>query len=78
MTHKIFGAVWCGNCTSTKAYLDAQGIPHKYIDIDEYREIAVANNIRSLPTLITESGDRVVGLVKIKEYFSQNEHLPSN
>lgn len=78
MSNKIFGAVWCGNCNSTKAYLDAQGIPYEYIDIDQKHDLAVENNIRSLPTLVTESGDRAVGLVKIKEYFSQNEHLPSN
>ena len=79
MTYTIFGAPWCANCNTTKDQLKAMGVKFDYIDIDEKRELAVENNIRSLPTLITESGERAVGLLKILELVkSQNEHLPSN
>lgn len=79
MTYKIFGAPWCANCNTTKTQLDALGIQYEYINIDEQHELAVSNNIRSLPTLISESGERAIGLLKILELVkSQNEHLPSN
>lgn len=79
MTYKIFGAPWCANCNTTKDQLTALGVAFDYINIDEQHELAVENSIRSLPTLISESGERAVGLLKILELVkSQNEHLPSN
>lgn len=70
MTHKIFGAEWCGNCKTAKQFLDAQGVDHEYIDIDKFPDVAQAHTIRSLPTMITEAGDRVIGSAKIKEYVT--------
>lgn len=71
MTHKIFGAEWCGNCKTAKQFLDAQGVAYEYIDIDQFPAIAQENTIRSLPTMITEAGDRVIGSAKIKEFVGK-------
>lgn len=78
MKYKIFGAPWCGNCNQTKTQLDALGVDYEYINIDEQHELAVENNIRSLPTLISESGQRAIGLLKIMELVKTNVDLPSN
>lgn len=72
MKHTLFGAVWCANCNSVKPIIDNSGIDYTYVDIDNPENVGVvqSNNIRSLPTLVTESGDRYVGLLKIKEYVN--------
>jgi glutaredoxin len=46
----------------------------RYVNIDEFPDEAQANNIRSLPTLITEAGDRVIGSAKIKEYVTSQSN----
>jgi glutaredoxin len=74
MTHKIFGAEWCGNCKTAKQFLDAQGVAYEYIDIDQFPDVAQANTIRSLPTMITEAGDRVIGSAKIKEFVTSQSN----
>jgi glutaredoxin len=74
MTHKIFGAEWCGNCKTAKQFLDAQGVAYEYIDIDQFPDVAQENTIRSLPTMITEAGDRVIGSAKIKEYVTSQSN----
>jgi glutaredoxin len=78
MSNKIFGAVWCGNCNATKSQLDALGYAYEYVDIDKDHDAATANNIRSLPTLITADGQRAIGLLKILELVKSNDNLPSN
>ncbi len=78
MKYTIFGAVWCGNCNATKQQLDAIGVEYNYVDIDQQHQLAVEHNIRSLPTLISEDGQRAVGLLKIMELVKNNEHLSSN
>lgn len=78
LKYKIFGAPWCGNCNATKTQLDVLGIQYEYINIDEQPELAKEHIIRSLPTLISESGQRAIGLLKILELVKTNEHLSSN
>lgn len=74
MTAKLFGAEWCANCKHAKPVLDQNAVAYEYVDIDQKMDEAQANNIRSLPTLITESGDRYVGLQKIKEYVASQSN----
>lgn len=76
MKAKLFGAVWCANCKSTKPILDNAGIQYDYVDVDTPENVGIvqSNTIRSLPTLITESGDRFVGLTKIKEYVDSQSN----
>ncbi|MNC05408.1 Thioredoxin [compost metagenome] len=78
MSNKLFGAPWCGNCNTTKDKFDVMGVQYEYINIDEHHDTAVEHNIRSIPTLITEAGERAVGLVKILELVKSNDNLPSN
>ena len=29
----VYGASWCGDCRNTRRYLDAAGVPHRYVDL---------------------------------------------
>lgn len=51
----IFTASWCGPCKMYKANLDNKPINvdnFKFVDIDEARDLAKVNQIRSVPTTI--------------------------
>lgn len=72
MSYKLFGAVWCQPCQATKKTLTSRGIDFEFIDIDENREEAVANNIRSVPTMIDDQGNRAAGLEKILELIKND------
>lgn len=88
MNAKMFGAPWCANCGSTKKFLESKGIPvvemtgadqvidHGvlYINTDQFMEHAQRDTIRSLPTMITESGERLVGSQKIIEYVNSQSN----
>lgn len=70
-TYKLFTAEWCGNCKTVKTALAAMDIQVELVDIDQDMIQAQANNIRSLPTMITESGERVLGSAKIIEFLNK-------
>lgn len=93
MTHKIFGAEWCGNCKTAKQFLEANGYtvseqrattppdghePNpkyvRYVNIDAFPDEAQENTIRSLPTMITATGERLIGSTKIKEYVTSQSN----
>lgn len=90
MKYKLFGAAWCQPCQMTKKLLtdkgmlfehgseSAEGQVVEYVDIDKFREQAVENGIRGVPTIIDENGTRATGQVKIMELIKQNEHSSSN
>ncbi len=35
VTVKVYGADWCSMTRDTLAYLEEQGVPHEYIDVDD-------------------------------------------
>jgi glutaredoxin len=41
-TITIYGAEWCPPCHMAKDYLKGQGIPYKYVNIDDDREAGMA------------------------------------
>lgn len=71
MSNLLFSAPWCGNCKPVKAKVDAVRFDHQYINIDlpENTELVAEHVIRSLPTLITEAGERLVGAAKIMDFL---------
>lgn len=52
----LFGASWCGPCTTLKKTLDAAGIPYEYVDTDKDFWF-VQNGFNSIPTLMLKKGD---------------------
>lgn len=84
MNVKLFGAPWCVNCKTIKTFLESRGINVVemegadqriesgvlYINTDNFMEVAKDHSIRSLPTMITDNNDRIVGLQSIMDYVN--------
>ena len=54
---RVFGTIWCFDCTRAKGFLDQNQIPYEWIDIDQNQaaEIYVRNvnnGNRSVPTIV--------------------------
>ena len=61
----VYSTTWCPDCRRTKQYLDRQGIPYTWIDIDKDSEAAqevlrINGGIRSIPTLVFPDGSVLV------------------
>ena len=57
----VYGTIWCGDCYRTRKYLDKNGIPYEWVNIDHNKDaeafvIKVNHGNRSVPTLIFENG----------------------
>ena len=71
---KVYGADWCSDCLTAKAFLKSKNIDFEYIDISE-DEAAVAflekvnNGKRIIPTLLidgeTYTNPGIPGLIKL-------------
>jgi glutaredoxin-like protein len=35
MTIRVLGTTWCGDCTRSKALLDAHGVSYEWIDVEQ-------------------------------------------
>ena len=54
-TLKVFTATWCQPCQQLKTVLsktDLAGVSLVTVDVDAWKEEAIANNIRSVPTMV--------------------------
>ena len=65
---KYFTATWCGPCQQFKPIMTEianEGHSVQFIDIDSQEDLARQHNVRSVPTVIIESGgsevDRLIG-----------------
>ena len=61
----VYGTLWCGDTRRSRAYLDRNQIPYRYIDIDKDREARafvekVNRGYRSVPTIIFPDGSMLV------------------
>ena len=72
-TAKYCSATWCGPCKQFKPIMEElsnEGYNVEFIDGDENKQMAIAANIRSIPTTLIMDGDeeinRIVG-VRTKE-----------
>ena len=59
MSNKIVTAEWCGPCKLLKKEIAESKVEVEYIDADKNMEFCNKNNIKSIPTLITENGNIV-------------------
>ena len=58
--NKIITAEWCGPCKLLKKEIAEAKIEVEYINADKNMEFCNKNNIKSIPTLITENGNRLL------------------
>jgi len=68
---KLFSAAWCSNCQPIKAMVKELGYPVDVIDVDEQPEFVRASGVRSIPSLLTGTGDIVTGTNNIKKVIEE-------
>ena len=55
----VYGADWCGDCRRAKRYLDAEGIPYRYVDLEldpAAQQLVDDAGIRGIPVIVTPAG----------------------
>ena len=71
--NRIFGAAWCGPCQQLKTQLKnagfEDGVDFRFVDFDQNADEAQEAGVRSVPLLVTEAGDRVLGVPNIMAKF---------
>lgn len=60
----VYGATWCGDCRRSKALLEAEGVDHRWIDVERTEgaaEEALAISGRtSIPVIVFPDGSHLV------------------
>jgi glutaredoxin len=56
MNVKVFGSTNCAGCVSVKRLLSERGVDYAEFDVNklEHMEEAMANGVRSIPTLVID------------------------
>jgi mycoredoxin len=55
----VYGADWCGDCRRAKRYLEATGVPYRYVDLEldaAAQQLVDDAGIRSIPVIVTPDG----------------------
>lgn len=57
----VYGTAWCGDCYRSKRFLDRNGVPYTWVDIDQDAEgakqvIEINQGRRSVPTIVFPDG----------------------
>jgi len=65
LTVEYYTAKWCGPCKAFGPIMDLvmneKGVSgYRKIDVDDNRELAMANNVSSVPTMIFKVGEEIV------------------
>jgi mycoredoxin len=57
---RVLGTTWCGDCTRSKTFLDANNVNYQWTDIEQdqsaFDEVVRLNGRRVVPTIIFEDG----------------------
>ena len=60
----MYGADWCRDCRRSKAYLDAQGVEYRYVDVEVSKEAAdeamAVSGRPNIPVIVFPDGSHVV------------------
>ena len=65
LTVEYYTAKWCGPCKTFGPIIDAVMIEkgvndYRKLDVEDYRELVMANSITSCPTVIFKIGEEIV------------------
>ena len=69
---KIVTTQYCGPCKALKATLKEKNIEVEFVDADEDRDYVLENNVKSVPTLVTDEGELISGVDEIVEKLQNN------
>jgi glutaredoxin len=64
---KIATASWCAPCKTLKNRIENSQIKVEYKDMNIDPDFFMQNNIRTVPTLVTDDGEVIAGAVLIAE-----------
>ena len=59
----VYGADWCGDCRRAKRYLEATGIPYRYVDLERdpaAQQLVDDAGIRAIPVIVTPKGQVLI------------------
>lgn len=55
----VYGADWCGDCRRAKRFLDAAGVPYRYVDLEAdpaAQQLVDDAGYRAIPIIVTPGG----------------------
>jgi len=59
----VYGADWCGDCRRAKRFLEATGVPYRYVDLDAdpvAQQLVDDAGYRAIPIIVTPAGDVLI------------------
>ncbi len=59
----VFGAAWCSDCHRTRRFLDAAGVPYRYVDLQSdpaAQAMLDAAGYRAIPIVLTPGGQILI------------------
>ena len=62
---KMYGTVWCGDCTRAKAFMDEHNVDYDWTNVDEETQfvelvLQINNGERRVPTMVFPDGSVLV------------------
>jgi mycoredoxin len=76
----MYGAAWCGDCTTAKRFMETHGYAYEYIDIDTTpgmaEKLRAMTGKTSVPTILFPDGRILVDppLTDLKKEFTPQNH----
>tara|TARA_R110001599_G_scaffold138203_1_gene317494 strand:+ start:169 stop:378 length:210 start_codon:yes stop_codon:yes gene_type:complete len=64
---KIATASWCAPCKTLKARIESSGVKVEFKDMDVDPNFFMQHGIRSVPSLVTDTGEVIFGADEIAE-----------
>ena len=64
---KLATATWCAPCKTLKARIESSGVKVEFKDMDVDPSFFAQNNIRTVPTLVTDDGELIFGANEIAQ-----------
>ena len=71
----LFTTSTCPNCRMAKNFLDKAGIEYKTVIANEDPELAKQYDIKTAPTLVVPSGEKIVNVSNIRKFAEQSVNL---
>ena len=59
----VYGADWCGDCRRAKRFLEATGVPYRYVDLEAdpvSQQLVDDAGYRAIPIIVTPAGDVLI------------------
>ena len=59
----VYGAAWCGDCRVACRFLESEGVPYRYIDLQQdpaAQELLARAGYSAIPVVVTTSGQILI------------------